>query len=255
MNDVLPTRGLSAGTPFTVRSGLLATLLVAGVAMATRDASAATMAGQAAGAAASATNDLATIAKELAPAIPKPTIGKWISPLMYIGAFALLANGVMHLDVERQRANEVGVGIITVVAGVMWWPFLVAMTVVQGLGPLTNFVTGLAGMYSFFFIALGLHQIFNIPKGQLGAVAILIGWLTGAYAIFFLEKAAPTGGTWVYHFTVAGVWFIAMNMAGLYMQKRMNEKLLGWVVTFAALYTFAVPALLWSMPPGHQGPF
>jgi len=43
------------------------------------------------------------------------------------------------------------------------------------------------------------------------------------------------------------VWFVAMNLAGLFMQGRMNEKLLGWVATFVAIYTFAVLA-------GHQGP-
>jgi len=59
----------------------------------------------------------------------------------------------------------------------------------------------------------------------------------------------------MYHFTIALVWFVAMNLAGLYMQGRMNERVLGWVVSFAAVYTFAVPGVLWSMPPGHQGPF
>jgi len=201
---------------------------------------------------------LAQIAKELAPAKPFFTVsvGKWIAPLMYIGSFALLANGLMHLDPARKKASEFGVGIITATAGLMWWPFLIAMTVVQGLGPMTNFVTGLAGMYAFFFIALGFTQIFHVEsRHSIGAVAIFIGWLTGVYAYYFLTLAAPTGGTWFYHFTIALVWFVAMNLAGLLMQKRMNERLVGWVVTFAAIYTFAVPGILWSMPPGHQGPF
>ncbi len=204
-------------------------------------------------------HQLSIIAKEVKPAKPffVSTVGKWIAPIMYLGAFALLANGVMHLDPKREKANEVGVGIITLIVGIMWWPFLIAMSVVQGLGPLTNFVVGLAGMYAFFFIALGTTQALKIPsKKQLGAVAILIGWLTGVYAYFFLTAPAPGGGTWVYHFTIAGVWFIAMNLAGLFMMGALkNEKLLGWVVTFAALYTFAIPAVLWSMPPGKQGPF
>ncbi len=201
---------------------------------------------------------LAQIAKELAPAKPffVTSDGKWIAPLMYIGAFALLANGLMHLDPERKKASEFGVGIITVTAGLMWWPFLIAMMVTQGLGPLTNFVTGLAGMYAFFFIALGFTQIFHVEsRRQLGAVAIFIGWLTGVYAYYFLTTPAPTGGTWIYHFSIALVWFLAMNLAGLYMQGRVRERVLGWVVSFAAIYTFAVPAVLWSMPPGHQGPF
>ncbi|HUW97798.1 MAG TPA: AmiS/UreI family transporter [Acidiferrobacter sp.] len=185
------------------------------------------------------------------------TAGKWIAPLMYIGAFALLANGLMHLDPERKKASEFGVGIITAVAGLMWWPFLIAMTVVQGLGPLTNFVTGLAGMYAFFFIALGFTQLFHVEsRHSIGAVAIFIGWLTGVYGYFFLTHPAPHGGgTWIYHFSICLVWFVAMNVAGLLMQKRMNERLVGWVVTFAAIYTFAIPGILWSMPPGHQGPF
>lgn len=239
-------------------SGALATLAVGALMVVTRDAAAATAAAQAGAAhAATASHELGIIAGELKPAKPAFTtsVGKWIAPLMYIGSFALLANGLMHLDPARKRASELGVGIITATAGLMWWPFLIAMIMAQGLGPLTNFVTGLAGMYSFFFIALGLSQIFQVPKKQLGAVAIFIGWLTGAYAWYFLKAPAPGGGTWVYHFTIALVWFIAMNLAGLFMQGRMNEKLLGWVVTFAAIYTFAVPALLWSMPPGHQGPF
>jgi len=206
----------------------------------------------------SAAAALTQIAKELAPAKPffVTSIGKWIAPLMYIGSFALLANGLMHLDPARKKASEFGVGIITATAGLMWWPFLIAMIVVQGLGPLTNFVTGLAGMYAFFFIALGFTQIFHVEsRHTLGAVAIFIGWLTGVYAYYFLTLAAPTGGTWMYHFTIALVWFIAMNLAGLLMQKRMNERVVGWVVTFAAVYTFAIPGILWSMAPGHQGPF
>ncbi len=201
---------------------------------------------------------LAQIVKDLAPAKPffATSDGKWIAPLMYIGSFALLANGLMHLDPARKKASEFGVGIITATAGIMWWPFLIAMMVAQGLGPLTNLVTGLAGMYAFFFTALGLTQIFRVEsRHQLGAVAIFIGWLTGVYAYFFLTTPAPTGGTWMYHFTIALVWFVAMNLAGLYMQGRMNERVLGWVVSFAAVYTFAVPGVLWSMPPGHQGPF
>lgn len=187
---------------------------------------------------------------------PAAAIGKWIAPIIYIGAFALLANGAMHLDPKREKANEVGVGFITLTAGVMWWPFLIAMSSVQGLGPLTNFVVGLAGMYAFFFIALGIHQIMKIPKKQLGIVAILIAWLTGVYALFFLTKAAPGGGTWVYHFSIALFWFVAMNLAGLFMLGKLkSERLLGWVVTIAALYTFAIPAVLWSMPVGKQGPF
>ncbi|MDA8365010.1 MAG: hypothetical protein M0Z84_14635 [Gammaproteobacteria bacterium] len=239
-------------------SGALATLAAGALMLVTRDAGAVTAAAQAGAAhAATAGHELGIIASELKPGKPvfATSVGKWIAPLMYIGSFALLANGLMHLDSERKRANEIGVGIITATAGLMWWPFLIGMIMAQGLGPLTNFVTGLAGMYSFFFIALGLSQVFQVPKKQLGAVAIFIGWLTGAYAWYFLKAPAPGGGTWVYHFTIALVWFIAMNLAGLFMQGRMNEKLLGWVVTFAAVYTFAVPALLWSMPPGHQGPF
>ena len=216
---------------------------------------AATMSGTGGGGTAAS---LAQIAKDLAPAKPffATSDGKWIAPLMYIGSFALLANGLMHLDPARKKASEFGVGIITATAGIMWWPFLIAMMVAQGLGPLTNLVTGLAGMYAFFFTALGLTQIFRVEsRHQLGAVAIFIGWLTGVYAYFFLTTPAPTGGTWMYHFTIALVWFVAMNLAGLYMQGRMNERVLGWVVSFAAVYTFAVPGVLWSMPPGHQGPF
>ncbi|GEM_PF-2479591 len=206
--------------------------------------------------AAGLSHQLAQIAGELKP-VHHSSIGKWIAPLMYLGSFALLANGLMHLDPERKKANEVGVGIITATVGIMWWPFLVGMMEDQGLGPLTNIVTGLAGMYSFFFIALGLTQAFRVPsKKQLGPVAILIGWLTGAYGYFFVTTPAPTGGTWVYHFTIALAWFIAMNLAGLFMQGRLrSERLLGWVVTFCAVYTFAIPAIMWSMAPGHQGPF
>ncbi len=239
-------------------AGVVTALAAGALMLIARDAGAATAVVHAAAAHGSATGqELGVIANELKPAKPPyvTSIGKWIAPLMYLGSFALLANGLMHLDPARKHTSEKGVGIITATAGLMWWPFLIAMITAQGLGPLTNFVTGLAGMYSFFFIVLGMSQIFQVPKKQLGAVAIFIGWLTGAYAWYFLKAPAPGGGTWVYHFSIALVWFIAMNLAGLFMQGRMSEKLLGWVVTFAAIYTFAVPALLWSMPPGHQGPF
>jgi len=46
-----------------------------------------------------------------------------------------------------------------------------------------------------------------------------------------------------------------MNMVGFFMNGKLSEKLLDYVVTFAALYTFAIPAILWSMPSGYQGPF
>ena len=76
---------------------------------------------------------LAQIAKDLAPAKPffVTSDGKWIAPLMYIGSFALLANGLMHLDPARKKASEFGVGIITATAGIMWWPFLIAMMVAR----------------------------------------------------------------------------------------------------------------------------
>ncbi len=185
-----------------------------------------------------------------------PMVGKWISPIIYLGAFALLANGFMHLDPERRKANEKVVGVITATVGVMWWPFLITMNAVHGLGHLTYFITGLAGMYAFAFTVLGILEIFQMPKKSLGGVFILIGWLTLAYAIFFIRTGNPTGhGTWVYHFSIAFVWFIAMNFAGLFMQGKAKEKIVGWIVSFAALYTFAIPAILWSMPPGFRGPF
>ncbi len=186
-----------------------------------------------------------------------PMVGKWIAPIIYLGAFALLANGFMHLDPERKKADERVVGVITATVGVMWWPFLITMNAVHGLGHLTYFITGLAGMYAFAFIVLGILEIFQLPKKSLGGVFILIGWLTLAYAIFFLLTPAPNGhGTWVYHFSIAFIWFVAMNCAGAFMQGKLkSEKVLGWIVTFAAVYTFAVPAILWSMPPGFRGPF
>lgn len=189
-----------------------------------------------------------------APSAPAP-IGKWIAPIIYLGAFALLSQGFMHLDPQRKKANEKTVGVITLVVGIMWWPFLIAMISVQGIGFITNFVTGLAGMYAFFFIVLGIIEIFGLSKKSLGGISILIGWLTLAYALFWLMSDLPIGGRWIYHFSIAFVWFIAMNLAGLLMQGRMNEKVVGWVVSFAALYTFAIPAILWSMPIGMQGPF
>ena len=180
-------------------------------------------------------------------------VGKWIAPIIYLGAFALLSQGFMHLDPERKKANEKTVGVITLVVGVMWWPFLIAMISNEGLGPITNFVAGLAGMYAFFFMVLGILEIFSLPKKSLGGIAILIGWLTFAYALFWLLNGLKI--SWAYHASIAFVWFVAMNLAGLLMQGKMNEKLVGWVVTFAALYTFAIPAILWSLPAGMQGPF
>ncbi|MGC9168481.1 MAG: AmiS/UreI family transporter [Desulfurella sp.] len=180
-------------------------------------------------------------------------VGKWIAPIIYLGAFALLSQGFMHLDPERKKANEKTVGVITLVVGVMWWPFLIAMISNEGLGPITNFVAGLAGMYAFFFMVLGILEIFSLPKKSLGGIAILIGWLTLAYALFWLLNGLKV--SWAYHASIAFVWFVAMNLAGLLMQGKMNEKLVGWVVTFAALYTFAIPAILWSLPAGMQGPF
>ncbi len=185
-----------------------------------------------------------------------PVLGKWIAPIIYLGAFALLANGLMHLDPERRKADERVVGVITLTVGVMWWPFLITMNAAHGLGHLTYFITGLAGLYAFAFTVLGVLEIFKWPKKSLGGVFILIGWLTLAYAIFFITSPTPVGhGTWIYHFSIAFVWFVAMNFAGFFMQGKCKEKTVGYIVTFAALYTFAIPAILWSMPPGLRGPF
>ncbi|PMP91622.1 MAG: hypothetical protein C0173_03240 [Desulfurella sp.] len=30
-------------------------------------------------------------------------VGKWIAPIIYLGAFALLSQGFMHLDPERKK--------------------------------------------------------------------------------------------------------------------------------------------------------
>ncbi|MHB8348437.1 MAG: hypothetical protein ACYDHM_14995, partial [Acidiferrobacterales bacterium] len=113
------------GTP--AMAGAIATLATGATMLVTRDACAATLAAHAAAAhAATAGHELGIIAGELKPAKPvyATAVGKWIAPLMYIGSFALLANGLMHLDPARKKASEVGVGIITATAGVMWWPFL-----------------------------------------------------------------------------------------------------------------------------------
>ena len=56
-----------------------------------------------------------------------PTVGKWIAPIIYLGAAVLLANGLLHLDPECRKSSERVVGVITFVVGVMWWPFLIAM--------------------------------------------------------------------------------------------------------------------------------
>ncbi len=208
-------------------------------------------------------DQLMVIAKELKPAKPAAAFGNWLAPIFYLAAFAFLAIGALHIDVpdaegKRKKFNPMGIGIISLLVGLMWWPYIIAMMVVQGLGPLTNFVAGLVGMFSFFFMALGLTIIMKVPapSKQLGPVAIMLAWFVGVYAYFFLTTGAPGGGVWMYHFSVALLLFIAMNAVGLYILGIMkSEKLLGWILIISGLYSLAIPAVLWSLPSGMQGPF
>ncbi|MHB1697272.1 MAG: hypothetical protein ACYCSQ_04135 [bacterium] len=206
---------------------------------------------------------LSVIAKELSPAKPAASLGNWLAPIFYLAAFAFLAIGALHIDVpdkegKRKKFNPMGIGIISLLVGLMWWPYIIAMMVAQGLGPLTNFVAGLIGMFSFFFMALGLTILMKVPapSKQLGPVAIMLAWFVGVYAYFFLSTPAPGGGVWMYHFSIALVLFVAMNAVGLYILGIMkSEKLLGWILIIAGLYSLAIPAVLWSLPAGMQGPF
>ncbi len=205
-------------------------------------------------------HQLHIIAKELKPAKSAATLGNWLAPIFYLAAFAFLAIGALHIDVpdaegKRKKFNPMGIGIISLLVGLMWWPYIIAMMVVQGLGPLTNFVAGLVGMFSFFFMALGLTILMKVPapSKQLGPVAIMLGWFVGVYGYFFLTTAAP-GGVWFYHFTVALGLFLAMNAVGFYIMGIMkSEKLLGWILIVAGLYCLAIPAILWSLPSAMQG--
>jgi hypothetical protein len=205
-------------------------------------------------------HQLSVIAKELSPAKPAATLGNWLAPIFYLAAFAFLAIGVLHTDVpdkegKRKKFSPMGIGIISLLVGIMWWPYIIAMMVVQGLGPLTNFVAGLIGMFSFFFMALGLTIIMKVPapSKQLGPVAIMLGWFVGVYGYFFLTTPAP-GGVWFYHFTIALGLFIAMNAVGFYIMGTLkSEKLLGWILIIVGLYSLAIPAILWSLPAAMQG--
>ena len=206
------------------------------------------------------------IALAAAPATPAPLppgfaalpgvagpIGKAVVPLMYAGAFFILANAMLHLNPDRSKVSVVSVGTVGLVTGIIFLANVYEMmSGPDNLGPLTNFVAALGTMYGFFFTTVGINQMLGVKQNVLGPIAILIGWMTLAIGVFWLMLP---GHPWVYHFSITLVWFIAMNLAGLYQVGKMPEKVLGYWLLLTAVYTFAIPAFLWTLPGGFQGPF
>ena len=101
-------------------------------------------------------HQLQIIAKELKPAKPAAALGNWLAPIFYLAAFAFLAIGALHIDVpdaegKRKKFNPMGIGIISLLVGLMWWPYIIAMMVAQGLGAAYEFCRG-ASRYVLVFL-------------------------------------------------------------------------------------------------------
>ncbi|MGB9815431.1 MAG: hypothetical protein ACPLVI_05735 [Thermoplasmata archaeon] len=183
-------------------------------------------------------------------------MGKAIVPLMFAGAFVLTAFGALHLNPERNRVSAIAAGIVAFVGGVFFIINVVMFQALSMLGPISNYVAGLATMYGLFFIMVGLMNIFGVKANVMAPIAILVGWITLAYGIFWIFGFQYYGlSAWYYHFSIAFVWFITMNMAGFFLAGKLPEKYLGVMCLIAALYTFAIPGFLWALGPGAQGPF
>ncbi|MFP3255650.1 MAG: hypothetical protein RXP30_04390 [Thermoplasmata archaeon] len=183
-------------------------------------------------------------------------IGKAIVPLMFAGAFVLTAFGALHLNPERNRVSAIAAGLVAFIGGVFFIINVVMFQALSMLGPISNYVAGLATMYGLFFIMVGLMNIFGVKANIMAPIAILIGWITLAYALFWIWGFPDYGlGSWYYHASIAIVWFITMNMAGFFLAGKLPEKYLGVMCLIAAVYTFAIPGFLWALGPGAQGPF
>lgn len=183
-------------------------------------------------------------------------MGKAIVPLMFAGAFVLTAFGALHLNPDRTRVSAIAAGIVAFIGGVFFIINVVMFQALSLLGPISNYVAGLATMYGLFFIMVGLMNIFGVKANVMAPIAILVGWITLAYGIFWIYGFDYYGlGAWYYHFSIAFVWFITMNMAGFFLAGKLPEKYLGIMCLIAALYTFAIPGFLWALGPGAQGPF
>lgn len=183
-------------------------------------------------------------------------MGKAIVPLMFAGAFVLTAFGAFHLNPERNRVSTIAVGIVAFIGGVFFIINIVMFQALSMLGPISNYVAGLATLYGLFFMMMGVMNIFGVKANVMAPIAILVGWITLAYGLFFIFGFNYYGlGPFYYHFSITFVWFIAMNMAGFFLAGKLPEKYLGIMLLFTALYTFAIPGFLWALGPGAQGPF
>ncbi len=189
---------------------------------------------------------------QLTAAIGAVGAAKAVVPLMLTGAFFIMANAMLHLNPERTKVSVASVGTVGIVAGLIFLANLFVMMLTNftgvaspsNLGPLTNFVGGLATMYGFFFLVVGLNQLLGLKHNVLGPIAILIAFLTLGYAWMFFAAG------WYYHMTIALVWFVAMLFAGLFQVGKLSEKTLGYWLLFTAVWTFAIPGFIWasSMP-------
>ncbi len=184
-------------------------------------------------------------------------IGNAIVPFLFAGAFVLMALGAYHMNPSRNKISGVATGIVATVGGIFMIMnvimFQSSSSPMGTMGPISNYMAGLGILYGLFFTMIGLILIVGAKLNVMAPIAIVVGWITLAYAVFFnmaLGHIIP-GGNWIYLASVAYMWFIAMNIAGFSMAGKVSERFNGGFLMWSSLYTFAIPGILMALAIGH----
>ncbi|GBE55164.1 MAG TPA: hypothetical protein ENH28_05985 [Euryarchaeota archaeon] len=184
-------------------------------------------------------------------------IGKAITPFLFAGAFVLMALGAYHMNPSRSKISGVATGIVALVGGIFMIinvvMFQSSSNLMGTMGPISNYMAGLGVLYGLFFTMIGLILIIGAKLHVMAPIAIVVGWITLAYAVFFnmaMNMIFP-GGNWIYLASVAYMWFIAMNIAGFSMAGKVPERFNGGFLMWSSLYTFAIPGIMMALAIVH----
>lgn len=195
------------------------------------------------------------------PSYISGSVGKPIVPLMFAGAFVLMALGAYHMNPSRKKISGVAAGIVALVGGIF---FIINLVMFQSassaygtLGTLSNYIAGVAVLYGLFFIMMGLILIVGAKPHIMAPIAIMVGFITLAYGVFFDFGLGFYAGPahWIYHSSIMYMWGIAMTIAGFSMAGKIPERFNGAFLFWCSLYTFAIPGFMWALGAGGHGPF
>ncbi|HEQ78588.1 MAG TPA: hypothetical protein ENI78_03075, partial [Euryarchaeota archaeon] len=116
-------------------------------------------------------------------------IGNAIVPFLFAGAFVLMALGAYHMNPSRNKISGVATGIVATVGGIFMIMnvimFQSSSSPMGTMGPISNYMAGLGILYGLFFTMIGLILIVGAKLNVMAPIAIVVGWITLAYAVFF----------------------------------------------------------------------